>query len=519
MPTGVDLRLVPAAAAGWLTCVVGVTLPLRVLLLACVVATCVAAVGAALLLPGHRRGRRGAGRRARPRRTGPGTHRCAPGRPGWTIWLAVVTVACCLSSVAAQAHLRGSGDLARSLEERAVVALVGRVASEPVPVVSPWQTEVEPSQYRVVLRVEHITVRGRAGRAAASVVVIGDPSWQAAERGAQVRVAGRLRGGEPGAPTLGVLSTTGPPEVLAAPEGSARWVAAAREALLEASDDLAPDARGLVPGTAIGDTRKVPEDLDAAMRTVSLTHVTAVSGAHFAIVSSTVLALLAVSGAPRSVRVVVAAVTMLGFVLLVHPQPSVMRAGLMGSLGLVGLLVGRPSRAAPALGAVVVVLVVLDPWLARSYGFILSVLATGAIVLLAPALVRALDAGRPRGMLLAVPLSAQAVCAPVLVLLEPVVGPYAVPANLLATPALVPATLLGVLATLVAPWAPSCGALLAQAAAVPASWIAWVARAAADLPGATIAWPSGPGGAVLLAVLTAGVLAAALRAARRRTMA
>ncbi|WP_250445505.1 ComEC/Rec2 family competence protein, partial [Actinotalea sp. C106] len=459
-----------------------------------------------------------AGRRVRTRRPGPLGPRAAPGRPGWTVWLALVTVACCLSSIAAQVHLRSSGDLARSVEERAVVALVGQVTSEPVPVASPWRSEADPPQLRVLLRVDQVTVRGRAGRAAASVLVIGEPSWDGVERGAQVRAVGRLRGGEPGEATLGVLSASGPPEVLAAPAGPASWVAVARAALLEASDELAPDARGLVPGTSIGDTRRVPEDLDAAMRTASLTHVTAVSGAHFAIVSSTVLVLLATSGAPRSARVAVAAVTMLGFVLLVHPQPSVMRAGLMGSLGLVGLLVGRPSRAAPALGAVVVVLVVLDPWLARSYGFILSVLATGAIVLLAPALVRALDAGRPRGMLLAVPLSAQAVCAPVLVLLEPVVGPYAVPANLLATPALVPATLLGVLATLVAPWAPPLGSVLTHAAAVPATWIAWVARAAAGLPGATIAWPAGPGGALLLAVLTAGALVGVLRAARRRAM-
>ena len=57
-------------------------------------------------------------------------------------------------------------------------------------------------------------------------------------------------------------------------------------------------------------------------------------------------------------------------------------------------------------------LLLVDPWLARSYGFVLSVLATGGLVLLAPGWARRL-AGRgvPRRLAeaLAVPLAAQLV--------------------------------------------------------------------------------------------------------------
>ncbi|MBO0517980.1 ComEC/Rec2 family competence protein, partial [Streptomyces beijiangensis] len=38
----------------------------------------------------------------------------------------------------------------------------------------------------------------------------------------------------------------------------------------------------------------------------------------------------------------------------------------------------------PALAAAVLLLVLYDPWLARSYGFLLSVLATGALLTIAP---------------------------------------------------------------------------------------------------------------------------------------
>ncbi len=45
----------------------------------------------------------------------------------------------------------------------------------------------------------------------------------------------------------------------------------------------------------------------------------------------------------------------------------------------------RPGlRRGTALAAAVLVLVLYDPWLARSYGFLLSVLATGALLTLAP---------------------------------------------------------------------------------------------------------------------------------------
>jgi competence protein ComEC len=199
---------------------------------------------------------------------------------------------------------------------------------------------------------------------------------------------------------------------------------------------------------------------------------------------------------------------MAGFVLLVHPDPSVLRAAAMGVVGLVGIGLGRPSRAVPALACIVVVLLVLDPWLARSYGFVLSSVATAALVLGTQPVARRLAPwiGRGPAFALAVPLTAQLACAPVLVLLDPSIATYAVPANLVAAPALVPATVLGVLATLVAPWFPLGGVVLAWPAGLASWWIAAVARSFAGLPGAKVPWPGGPLGASALALLTLAAL-------------
>ena len=263
-----------------------------------------------------------------------------------------------------------------------------------------------------------------------------------------------------------------------------------------------------MPGAAIGDVSRVPQDLVAAMRTVGLTHITAVSGSHFALLGGAVLALTGALALPRGLRSLIGVAVLTGLVLLVHPQPSVVRAAVMGAVGCLGLVVGRRSSAVPALATAVVVLLVVDPWLSRSAGFALSVLATGGIVLMAARLTSLLQHVLPRWLAIAVsvPVAAQAVCAPVLVLLDPAVSVYAVPANVLAAPALVPATLLGVATTVVAPWWPAAATGLATGAGGATWWVASVARTGAALPGAQLPWDGGPLGVAALVAFDAALL-------------
>ena len=82
-------------------------------------------------------------------------------------------------------------------------------------------------------------------------------------------------------------------------------------------------------------------------------------------------------GSPRSgrlavVRVVAALVALAGFVVLVTPEASVVRAGAMAVVVLVAIAVGRPGGGVAALSLAVIGLLVVDPWLARDYGFALS---------------------------------------------------------------------------------------------------------------------------------------------------
>ncbi|MEU3945391.1 ComEC/Rec2 family competence protein [Streptomyces sp. NPDC029526] len=206
---------------------------------------------------------------------------------------------------------------------------------------------------------------------------------------------------------------------------------------------------------------------------------------------------------------VLGAALSLAFVTVCRPDPSVLRAAACGSVALLALATGRRRSLIPALAAAVLLLVLHDPWLSRSYGFLLSVLATGALLTLAPRWSAGL---RRRGVpprlaeALAAAGAAQAVCAPVVAVLSARVSLVAVPCNLLAEAGLAPATVLGFLALAAAPVAMPVAKAAAWCAGWPAEWIAGIARTGAALPGAGVDWPGSWAGAALLGLATLAVL-------------
>ncbi|WP_344250212.1 ComEC/Rec2 family competence protein [Isoptericola hypogeus] len=434
-----------------------------------------------------------------------GVNRAGVNRAGGTATHVALVIACVVAVCAGAAVQTAQQEpLSGAADEGALARLSGRVASEPRPAVF---GEGE----RWVLAVRAVSARGVTTRTAGQVEVTapGPPP----RFGAAVDVTGVLQATPPGDGVLARATAAAPVPEREPPGAVLRATHTLRAALLDVTEPLSPQARGLVPGVAVGDTSRLPAELADAMRTTSLTHVTAVSGGHFAIVVATLTALCAAFRLPRAVRIAAVALVSLGFVALVRPEPSVLRAAWTCAVALLGLALGRRSAGFPALAAAATALLVVDPWLARSYGFVLSCAATAGLVLLAGPLARRLApwTGRPLAFALAVPWAAQAACGPVLVLLDPRVALVSVPANLLAGPALVPATVLGLVATVLAPWAPGLAQAVAWLAGLATAWIAAVAGWFADLPGAGLPWPGGPGGAIALGLVTAAGLAVVLR--------
>ena len=429
--------------------------------------------------------------------------------------VAMCTAACALTGVSVAGHTaeRSAGPLESLARDHATVEAVATVSTDP----RLRQTKgLAGASVYARLTVTQVTARGSVSRVSAPVLLVADERWRDVQWHQRLAVRGRLVPADPGDDVVAVLKPSGGPAVVGRPGVVARAAEHLRSGLRRASDPLPTDARGLLPALVIGDTSRTPPDLTDAMLATGMTHLSAVSGSNVAIVLAFALGAARLLGLPRRARVPWALVVLAGFVVLARPEPSVVRAATMGGIGLLGLSASRRAAGVPVLSAAVVVLLVVDPWLSRSYGFALSTLATLGLLLFTrswgDAIGRRLPSrARSLGPALAIPVAAQAMCAPVVVLLQGSVSVVGVLANLLAAPFVAPATVAGVGAAVVAPVWPLGATLLCWVGALPALGICWVARTCATVPGGTLPWPDGAPGAVLLALVTVAVVLSARR--------
>ena len=300
-------------------------------------------------------------------------------------------------------------------------------------------------------------------------------------------------------------------EVLEPPSGPAAWAAALREGLVEAARDSPTPEEDSCPGSQSATRAVSTRTLDAAMKASSLSHLTAVSGANCALVVGLAFAAAALLGARRGMRVGAGVAALIGFVMLVTPEPSVSRAAAMAGVAMLAVALGRPAVGMAVLCLAVTLLLALDPWLSTSLGFALSTVATASLLLAARPLAAGLERWMPRALALglSVPVAAQLACGPLLVLISPTVPLYGVIANLLAAPAAPLATVVGLASCLALP-VPLLQSGLAALAWLPAAWIAGTASTFAKLPGGQLPWLEGWPGLVVLALfgLALGVIIA-----------
>ncbi|MDQ3752445.1 MAG: ComEC/Rec2 family competence protein [Actinomycetota bacterium] len=257
------------------------------------------------------------------------------------------------------------------------------------------------------------------------------------------------------------------------PQGGVFGLAASiRTGLQRATVSLDARSAALVRGLTLGDTDSLDPASVERFRRAGLSHLLAVSGTNVAIVLGTVA--WAARRFPHKLRIAAGALTLALFVLVVGPDPSVLRAAAMGAIGLFALSLNRIAEPLHALGLALIVLVGVRPALAGSVGLQLSAAATAGIVLWSGGLARKLPLPGFVGVPLAVTLAAQAGVAPVLAGTFGELSVIAPVANLLAVSAVAPATVLGIGAGLLGAAHPGLGALAARPIAPFASWILWV---------------------------------------------
>jgi competence protein ComEC len=271
----------------------------------------------------------------------------------------------------------------------------------------------------------------------------------------------------------------------------------------------------LLVGIVLGDDQAVPKPLRDRFRASGLYHLLAVSGENVALVAAGALELAWTFGLSRWLGQVAALAGICGYVLAVGPQPSVVRAGIVGVLGSLAWIAARQRDRWHFFLLAALGLLAWNPYALFDAGFELSFAAVAAIFVLHRPLVRLLE-GYPLPQWLREAIAVSAACcavtAPILWLQFHAVQVLAVPANALAAPAMAPLLAFALLAAVVDPVAPGVASLLAWLAGWCAAWLAFCARAVGGLPFAQV--KSNRGG---LALLACAVLAGAYAWRRWRT--
>ncbi len=370
---------------------------------------------------------------------------------------------------------------------------------------------------RVVFDVvaDRTSAGGTTTTARARLSVVADPGQPRPGYATRVRLTGRLApSDDPG--TAALLDAR--QVAVVAPAPLAHRAAERVRAGIRAAA-VGPDPGSvLVPALVDGDDAAMPAGLVEDFRTAGLTHLTAVSGANLTLVLAFLLPVARLVGVRARGLLAVGLLTTAGFVLLARPEPSVLRAAVMGAVALLGLGAGGRRLGVRSLSAAVVVLLGVAPGLAAAPGFALSVLATGGILLAAPALRASLARHLPGVVAdaVAVPVAAQLACTPLVAVLSAQVSLVAVAANLAAAPLVGPTTVLGLVGGLLSTvWSP-----LGRPAGWGAAWCAQgiveVAEVSARTPGAAVDWGTTPSALVLLSLVCVVLLVGLPVAVRSR---
>ncbi|SNS80800.1 ComEC/Rec2 family competence protein [Rhodococcoides kyotonense] len=477
-----DLRLVPAAAAGWMSTIIG-------LLFGSVVAGVVAVIslGAAVLLVLSVVRSRGVG--------------------AGLIALAV-SGACYSGAAAVHSSSVESSPVTAAAAQKAWVSAAVVVREDPrrVRYGGPPTVSVRADLTQIDIGGVPIHHGGRV------LVLAPADGWEHMVPGQSVTLRGRLSPPDRADLTLAVIRVQGAPLLVEEPGpiGSAAD-AVRRDLAAAASEALPSDRAGLLPGLVVGDVSALPDDVESDFKAAGLTHLNAVSGANFSILLGAVLLLTRWIGIGPRPTAAVCAVVLLSFVVIARPSPSVLRAAVMGGVGLLALVTGRRRQAVPALCAAVLGLLAWWPELAVDFGFALSVLATAGLVVLAPVWVdwlRRHGWGRASAEIVAVAAAAHAVTAPVVAAMAGTFSVVGVLANVLVAPVVAPITVIGAIAALIAQVSLLPAALVVKLASAPLWWLIAVAHWAASTPGGALAVPDGLAGAGLVLAVTMVVLGA-----------
>lgn len=271
---------------------------------------------------------------------------------------------------------------------------------------------------------------------------------------------------------------------------------------------LSGERRAVVRGMALGGGAGLSEATAEAWRDAGIWHLLAVSGQNVAMVAVAVLALLRAFGCAKRPAVAIALIALVTYCLVCDGGASVVRAGIVGALGIVAELRSRDRQRWYLLLVGLAVLLIHQPRAIGDPGLQLSFAAVAGMFLIAPPIAEWCGELMPTRLaeLISQAAAATVATAPVVIWHFGELSLAGLVVNLVAVPlagAIVVLALSGiVLGAIIAPL----GLAIAWVTGFGASLLIWLARAASSVPGAAVAlpvWAAAAGALIAIAIVLA----------------
>ncbi|QIN83105.1 DUF4131 domain-containing protein [Rubrobacter tropicus] len=397
----------------------------------------------------------------------------------------------------ALAHAGASDPLAELAGmEPGEVVIVGKVSSPPVE---------SGFGYRTAVRVDHLWHEGREVLRGGGVEVFA-PDLSVGV-GDLVRVDGEIslpEVGEDGFDYGRYLSTKRIGAVVEATGvypvgGEAGWIGRVhRRTDVALGHGLRPEEAAVVRGMVLGDRSLIPEELDEDFQRSGVTHVLAISGQHVAVLAAVIFFGLRLAAVPPNARAGVTISLAWLYIVVAGAPPSAIRAGVVATFVLAAGPLGRQVSPLHFTTTMLAAVLALNPLLAYSTGFQLSVAAVLGILLIREPLNALVEKTvlrpvrePPRFLtnLFSVSLAAQVATAPIVAATFEEVSTVGVFTNLVAVPISGPILTLGLLGSTLGNIAPILAYPLNACNGFLVTILIAVARFAASMPFATTTTP------------------------------
>ena len=261
---------------------------------------------------------------------------------------------------------------------------------------------------------------------------------------------------------------------------------------------LRPREGAVVRGMVLGDSSRLPEEVEEAFRRSGITHVLAISGQHVAVLAAMIYVVLRLFAVPMLFRNPATLGLVWLYIFVAGAPPSAIRAGVVATFVLAAPLFGRQLSPLHFMTTMLAAVLAWNPLLVYSPGFQLSVAAVFGILLLRKPLQALVKRTilrpfqKPSELLsnlLAVSLAAQIATTPIVATSFEEVSVIGVLTNLVAVPLSGPILTLGLLGTLAGNVVAPLAYLVNVSNGFLVTVLVWVAEAASSLPVAAVATP------------------------------